>query len=166
MVPFILQVIATAVVRVLGRPWRDANWLGLGIMFLFTGASHFSSLKHDLAAMIPPPFTGALLLIYVTGLLQIAGAIGLMAARTRRWAAWCLAAMLVGLFPANVYAAINGLTLGNAGASSLWVRAPLQLFWIMLLVREATSSKVSFLTASPRSATNGSAPVADRPAKL
>lgn len=100
--------------------------------------------------MIPPPFTGALLLIYVTGLLQIAGAIGLTVARTRRWAAWCLAAMLVGLFPANIYAAINGLTLGNAGITTLWIRAPLQLFWITLLVREATSPQMPFLMVSRR----------------
>jgi uncharacterized membrane protein len=88
-------------------------------------------------AMIPPPFTGELWVIYVTGVLQIAGAVGLMMPRTRKWAAWGLAAMLVGLFPANVYAAVTGVTLGNSPITSLWIRTPLQLFWIALLVREA-----------------------------
>jgi uncharacterized membrane protein len=87
--------------------------------------------------MIPPPFTGELWVIYVTGVLQIAGAIGLMTSRTRRWAAWGLAAMLVGLFPANVYAAVTGVTLGNSSVTPLWIRTPLQLFWIALLLREA-----------------------------
>ncbi len=32
--------------------WRDAARLALAIMFLFTGFSHFSALKHDFAAMI------------------------------------------------------------------------------------------------------------------
>src|SRR5918999_4686433 len=114
MAPFLVQVVATILVRWFVHSWRDAIRAGLGIMFLFTAASHFSGLKHDLAAMIPPPFTGELWLIYVTGALQIAGAIGLMTAWSRKWAAWGLAAMLVGLFPANVYAVLTGLTLGGS----------------------------------------------------
>ncbi len=100
---------------------------------LFTGGSHFSSLQYDLAAMIPPPLTGALWLIYLTGVLEMAGAIGLLARRLRRPAAWGLLALLVALFPANVYAALAGVTLGGAAATSLWLRAPLQAFWIAVL---------------------------------
>ena len=137
MAPFVVQVVATILARWFVRSWRDAIRVGLGIMFFFTAASHFSGLKHDLAAMIPPPFTGELSVIYVTGVLQIAGAMGLMMPRTRLWAAWSLAAMLVGLFPANVYAAMTGVTLGGSPATSLWIRTPLQLFWIALLLREA-----------------------------
>ena len=99
MAPFVVQIVATLLARALMTSWRDAIRTGLGIMFLFTAASHFSGMKHDLAAMIPPPFTGELWVIYLTGVMQIAGAIGLMISRTRRWAAWGLAAMLVGLFP-------------------------------------------------------------------
>jgi uncharacterized membrane protein len=137
MTPFLVQIVATVLARWFAHSWRDAIRGGFGVMFLFTAASHFSDLKHDLAAMIPPPFTGELWVIYVTGVLQIAGAIGLMTSRTRRWAAWGLAAMLVGLFPANVYAAITGVTLGNSSVTPLWIRTPLQLFWIALLLREA-----------------------------
>jgi uncharacterized membrane protein len=139
MAPFLVQIVATTLARWFVRSWRDAIRTGLAIMFLFTAASHFSSLKHDLAAMIPPPFTGELWVIYVTGVLEIAGAIGLMTPRTRKWAAWGLAAMLVGLFPANVYAAITGVTLGDSRVTSLWIRTPLQLFWIALLVQEAVA---------------------------
>jgi uncharacterized membrane protein len=137
MAPFAVQIVATILARWFVRSWRDAVRVGLGIMFLFTAASHFSGLKHDLAAMIPPPLTGELWVIYVTGVLEIAGAIGLMTRRARKWAAWGLTAMLVGLFPANVYAAMAGVTLGGSPATSLWIRTPLQLFWIALLVREA-----------------------------
>ena len=149
MAPFLVQVAATLLVRWF-VPWRDATRIGLSIMFLFTAASHFSELKHDLAAMIPPPFTGELWLIYVTGALQIAGAIGLMTAWSRKWAAWGLAAMLVGLFPANVYAALTGLTLGGSPVTSLWIRTPLQLFWITLLVREAIAPTQAVRQRSPQ----------------
>jgi len=136
MAPFIVQVVVTLVAR-LAVPWRRAIRIGLVALFLFTGASHFSSLKHDLAAMIPPPLTGQLWLIYVTGVLEIAGAIGLLVPTLRRTAAWSLALMLVGLFPANVYAALAGVTLGGSAATNLWVRTPLQVFWIALLVWDA-----------------------------
>ncbi len=132
MAPLIVQLVATAVARFV-VPWRDAARIGLAVMFLFTAASHFSRLKHDLAAMIPPPFTGALWLIYLTGVLEAAGAIGLLTTRWRRAAGLGLMALLVALFPANVYAAVEGVTLRGSPATPLWIRAPLQAFWFLAL---------------------------------
>jgi uncharacterized membrane protein len=130
MAPLIVQILTTLLARWFVG-WRDAGRIGLAVMFLFTAGSHFSPLKHDLAAMIPPPLTGALWLIHLTGLLEAAGAIGLLIGPLRRVAAWGLIALLVALFPANVYAALAGVTLGGAAATPLWLRAPLQLFWIV-----------------------------------
>jgi uncharacterized membrane protein len=132
MAPLIVQIVATAIAWAF-VPRRDAARIGLALMFLFTAGSHFSSLKHDFAAMIPPPLTGALWPIYVTGVLEAAGAIGLLTARLRRLAAWCLLALLVAMFPANVYAAISGVVVNGAPASALWYRAPLQAFWMAVL---------------------------------
>ena len=132
MAPLIVQILATLVARCFVR-WRDAGRIGLAVMFLFTAASHFSSLKYDLAAMIPPPLTGALWLIYLTGVLEALGAIGLLIPRLRRPAGWGLLALLVALFPANVYAALTGVTLGGNAVTPLWFRAPLQLFWAAVL---------------------------------
>jgi uncharacterized membrane protein len=132
MAPLIVQIIATLAARWF-VPWKDAVRIGLAVMFVFTGASHFSSLKHDLAAMIPPPLTGSLALIYLTGVLEFAGAIGLLTARFASWAATGLVALLLAMFPANVYAALSGVTLGGASATPLWFRTPLQVFWIALL---------------------------------
>jgi uncharacterized membrane protein len=39
----------------------------------------------------------------ITGLLELLGAIGLLVLQFRAAAAYCLAALLVALFPANVY---------------------------------------------------------------
>jgi uncharacterized membrane protein len=132
MAPLLVQIVSTLVARWF-MPGRDAVRCGLAVMFVFTGGSHFSSLRHDLAAMIPPPFTGSLTLIYLTGALEIAGAIGLLAPKFRRHAAWGLTMMLVALFPANVYAAVAGVTLNGTPATALWLRTPLQLFWIATL---------------------------------
>jgi uncharacterized membrane protein len=132
MAPLIVQIVATLLAR-LRVPWRDAARLGLAVMFIFTAASHFSSLRHDLAAMIPPPLTGAMWLIYLSGILEFAGAVGLLIKRFRVDAAWALVALLVAMFPANVYAALAGVTLGGAPATNLLLRTPLQLFWIAAL---------------------------------
>jgi len=120
-------------VTALFRPWRDATRIGLTAMFLFTATAHFTSTRHDLAAMIPPPFTGAIWLIFLTGLFEIAGAVGLAVPRVRKLAAACLALMLVALFPANVYAALHQVPLRGNPPTPLWLRMPMQVLWIALL---------------------------------
>ena len=136
MAPLIVEVVATLLARArLG--WRDAVRVGLAVMFLFTAASHFSGMKTDLAAMIPPPLTGALWVVYVTGVLEALGAIGLLVPRVSRLAGVCLVILLVAMFPANVYAALHGVTLRGQPATDLWLRAPLQAFWIAALVWSA-----------------------------
>jgi uncharacterized membrane protein len=113
--------------------WRVAGRGALVIMFLFTGASHFTSMKHDFAAMIPDALPDGLWVVYLTGVFEIAGAIGLLVPRTRWLAGMCLALLLAAMFPANVNAALNGITLGSEDPTSLWLRTPMQLFYIGLL---------------------------------
>jgi hypothetical protein len=45
------------------------------------------------------------------------------------------------VFPANVYAAATGVTIGGAAATPLWFRTPLQVFWIGLLWRTTLSAR-------------------------
>ena len=115
-------------------------------MFMFTGASHFSSMKTDLAAMVPPPLTGALWVIYITGVLELAGAAGLLVPGINRLAALCLVVMLLAMFPANVFAAVNGVTLRGQPATALWLRTPLQAFWIAMLWWSASRSRPNVVT--------------------
>ena len=110
--------------------WRDAGRGALVIMFLFTGASHFTSMKYDFAAMIPAPLPNDLWVIYLSGVLEIAGAIGLLIPRTRKLAGICLVLLLVALFPANVYAALNDIPLRGEAPTPLWLRGPMQLLFI------------------------------------
>lgn len=102
-------------------------------MFLFTGATHFTGMSHDYAAMIPPPFTGSLWIISVTGVLEIAGAAGLLLPTFRRVAAMCLAVLLVALFAANVHAAINGIPFRGEPPTALWLRGPIQVIFVAAL---------------------------------
>src|SRR4028119_8001 len=120
MVSLFVLVVSFILLRGLGAlgvkrlsSWRDAGRIALVIMFLFTGFSHFSSLKHDFAAMIPAPLPNDLGVIYLSGVFEIAGAVGLLIPRTRRLAGICLVLLLVAVFPANVNAIVNEISLGG-----------------------------------------------------
>ena len=113
--------------------WKDAGRGALAVMFVFTGASHFTAMKHDFVAMIPAPLPNDLWVIYLTGALLIAGAIGLLLPPTRRLAAVCLALLLLALFPANVNAALNDIPLRGRAPTPLWLRAPMQILFIAML---------------------------------
>lgn len=110
--------------------WRVAGRGALVIMFLFTGTSHFTSMKYDFAAMIPPPLPNDLWVIYLSGVFEIAGAVGLLIPRTRKLAGICLVLLLAALFPANVYAALNEIPLRGEAATPLWIRTPMQFLYI------------------------------------
>jgi uncharacterized membrane protein len=113
--------------------WRDAGLGALAIMFLFTSTAHFSGMKHDLAAMMPEPLPDGLWIIYLTGLFEIAGAIGLLVPRTRRLAGICLVLLLMAQFPANVNAALNDIPLGGEPPTPLWLRTPMQLLFVAMV---------------------------------
>lgn len=137
MVPVFVLAISSIVLRGIGwlgvkrlSSWRDAVRAGLAIMFVFTAAAHFTDTKHDLLAMVPDPLPASLWLIYLTGVLEIAGAIGLLIPRFRRVAGICLVILLLAMFPANVNAALNAIPLRGEAPTPLWLRLPIQLLFI------------------------------------
>ena len=82
---------------------------GLAAMFLLTGVSHHDGMWAELVAIVPPALPAPELLITLTGVAELAGAIGLLWRPTATAAAAGLSALLIGMFPANVYAAASGL---------------------------------------------------------
>lgn len=115
MEPLVVLVVTTVVLRVLGavgaprlRPWPVALRGGLAAMFVLTGVAHFVGKRAELVAMVPPELPAPELLVTVTGVLELAGAAGLLWSRTAPWAAGGLSALLVALFPANVHKALSG----------------------------------------------------------
>jgi uncharacterized membrane protein len=56
----------------------------------------------------------------------------------RQAAAFCLIALLIAMFQANVKAARDRLLLHGKAANPLWLRAPMQVFFIGLLWWSAT----------------------------
>lgn len=114
--------------------WQHSAAYALAVMFVFTGVAHFNKMKHDLARMVPPVFPQPLLLVYVTGGLEFLGALGLLLPQFRRLAGICLAILLICIFVANVNAALQGVTLRGKPATALWLRTPMQMFFMGLLL--------------------------------
>jgi uncharacterized membrane protein len=113
---------------------RGAAAIGLGVLFIFTGVGHFIQTE-PMAQMLPRWVPEQVLLVYLTGVLEFAIAIGLLVPKTRRFTGWVAAVVLVLFFPVNIYAAINYIPMGGHawGPVYLLVRAPLQaiiLFWV------------------------------------
>ena len=131
--PYLVVRVASAITR---RDFdvRGAAAIGLGILFIFTGIGHFIQTE-SMAQMLPPWVPERKLLVYLTGGLEFAIAVGFLVPKSRRFTGWVAAVVLVLFFPANIYAAINHVPMGGHawGPAYLLIRAPLQailLFWV------------------------------------
>lgn len=114
MAPLVILVVVTLVLAGAGaagvpwlRPWQMALRGGVAAMFTATGVAHFVGLREQMISMVPPALPAPGLLVTLTGILELAGAAGVLWPRTTKWAAAGLSAMLVLMFPANVHAAVD-----------------------------------------------------------
>lgn len=110
---------------------RRTSRIVLAVLFVAAGVLHF--VVPDAYARIVPPYLPApLLLVYLSGVAEIAGGVGLLVERTRRAAGVGLVLLLLAVWPANLQMALDA----RAGDSSalaqtlLWARMPLQLAMI------------------------------------
>lgn len=105
--------------------------VGLSLFFLFTSIGHFIKTE-AMAEMLPPfvPYRSGL--IYLTGILELLGGVGVWIPGLTRLTGLLLILMLIGILPSNIYSAINRVDFGGhgAGPAYLLVRIPFQLFVI------------------------------------
>jgi uncharacterized membrane protein len=110
---------------------KDIARVFLALLFIVASSLHFISdveLK-----IIPPSLPLRREALYITGIFELLGGIGLLIPRFQRAAAWGLAALLVAIFPANLYHAVKNIQLGGILNSPFYhvIRLPLQgvLIW-------------------------------------
>ena len=109
--------------------WMMSARFALATMFAFTAVSHFAPMKRGLIAMVPPGLPRPDLLVLATGVLELAGAAGLLIEATRFWAACGLILLMAAMFPANVSAARRGIEIRGRRATPLWLRVPMQVLF-------------------------------------
>jgi uncharacterized membrane protein len=106
----------------------------IALLFAVAGVLHFAS-PGFFVRIVPPWVPRAELAVSLSGVAEMAGAIGLLIPATRVAAGWGLIALLVAVFPANVYMLQQAMAHGasSAGLALLWVRLPLQpllIWWV------------------------------------
>lgn len=103
------------------------------IVFVLAGIAHFVAPAVYLP-MMPDYLPAPLLLIYLSGVAEIAGGVGLLVARFRKAAAWGLIWMLVAFFPVHIHMVANASDFDFA-SWVLYARLPLQVVFIWLIYR-------------------------------
>ena len=116
---------------------RNLNLLGLSFFFIYFGVDHFINPDFYLSIM-PPSFPMHLEAVYISGLFEILGGIGVLLSKTRKLAGWGLFALLIAVYPANIYMALTPEAFPEIPLSALYTRLGLQFlffYWAYSVTR-------------------------------
>lgn len=110
---------------------KMAARLTLAIIMTLMGVLHFLH-PAEFAAMVPRWLPSPHALVFVSGLAEVAGGVGLVVAPVQRAAAIGLVLLYIAVFPANINMAVNHISPPGMHVSSalLWARLPFQLLFI------------------------------------
>lgn len=126
-----LIVLATVfLLLILPLGWWAALRTALAAMFLLTASAHWGKRRDDLIRMVPEALPRPDLLVTITGICEMLGAIGLFISRVAPVAALGLTLLLIALSPANVRAARQAITFGGRPATPLPVRTVIQIVFL------------------------------------
>jgi uncharacterized membrane protein len=104
----------------------------LAVAMIGIGIVHFTS-PEPFVRIMPAALPAPLALVYVSGVAEIAGGVGILIRRTRRAAGLGLIALYIAVFPANLNMALNGISLSDTPipAWAAWARLPFQIVFIL-----------------------------------
>ena len=111
------------------QPARKLALLDLSAFFVVAGANHF--VNPDFYVAIMPPYVPAHLeLVYVSGVFEILGGIGVLVPTIRALAGWGLVLLLVAVFPANLHMALHPELFSDLPTFGLYLRLPFQVLFV------------------------------------
>jgi uncharacterized membrane protein len=135
----------------------------LAALFFFTSTVHF--LRPEIFLPIMPPFVPFHLpCIYASGVCELLGGIGLLipARATQKLTGWGLVLLLLAIFPANIYMAVEHIQVHGIPSQPWmgWARLPLQPLLILAVMwvtriwpfRAADENRLSTAGSFPRRA--------------
>jgi uncharacterized membrane protein len=101
----------------------------LTVFFVLAGINHFRNPDFYLK-MMPPYLPWHAALNYLSGAFEIILGIMLLIPRWTRLAAWGIIALLIAVFPANIYMAMNPQLFPDVKPIALLIRLPFQALFI------------------------------------
>ena len=126
----LIVLLTMFLVLIIPLGWWDALRFALAAMFLLTASAHWGKRRPDLIRMVPPTFPRPDLMVTITGVLEVIGVIGLLITPLAPYAGAGLALLLVAVFPANVRAATQNLTIARRRATPLMTRTLIQAVFL------------------------------------
>jgi uncharacterized membrane protein len=105
-----------------------SRWIFAAI-FGAAGVNHFFSPDFYLR-MMPPILPAPRFLVYLSGVFEAALGVLLVVPRFSARAAWGIIALLIAVFPANIYMAANPQLFVEFSAMALYLRLPVQFLLI------------------------------------
>lgn len=141
MIPFYALIGSFLLFKLLGllgvvyfESWHSSLQGAVAVMLMLAASAHWGARRPDLIRMVPPVFPRPDLIVTATGILEIAGAIGILFPATNKLAVIGLAVLLIAMFPANVKAAREGLTIGGRPVPKLLLRTVLQFVFLSAIL--------------------------------
>ena len=103
----------------------------LALAMVAIGVAHFAA-PEPFLKIVPAWMPAPLALVYLSGVAEVAGGLGVLHPRTRSMAGWGLVALYVAVFPANINMAVNEIQLGPEPMPvwQMWARLPFQVLFI------------------------------------
>ena len=126
----------------LPRGWRKKLVLiGLAVFFIYVGVDHFVNPEFYLSIM-PPAFPLHEEAVYVSGFFEVCGGVCVLIPRLRKIAGWGLVALLVAVYPANIYMAITPEAFPEIPIALLYLRLPFQFLFFYSCATFANISRI------------------------
>ena len=99
--------------------------IATAITFMTTGILHFV-VERFFIAIVPKSLPNPKALVYISGVAEFAGGVGVLIPKTRKLSGQGLILLLLVVFPANINMALNPERFKQFPAWGLWARLPLQ----------------------------------------
>ena len=119
--------------------WKKLVLFGLAAFFINVGVDHFVNPDFYLNIM-PPSFPLHAEAVYISGFFEVVGGISMLIPRLRKIAGWGLVALLIAVYPANIYMAITPQAFPDIPVTLLYVRLAFQFvffYWAYSVTRPA-----------------------------
>lgn len=109
----------------------------LAAAFTLAGINHFV-MPGSYRKIVPPGFGDPARVVAISGVAELAGGLGVLPGRTRRIAGLWIVGLLIAVFPANVYMALQPQQFKPIPRWALYLRLPLQplmMWWVLRATR-------------------------------
>jgi len=120
----------------------------LSVFFTYAGIDHLVSPDFYVSIM-PPWIPGHLELVYLSGVFEVMGGVGVLIPRFRAMAGTGLVALLIAVYPANLHMAFNPHLFPDIPVAALYLRLALQFlafYWAYTVTRPDSTKSDSLQT--------------------